>query len=151
MTIEQEGKVFDRLTGGFRKAFSLSPEDFTESEQGQILELDTKRAELSLQIAQVHGLDLTIRKDVLIRRGLAATSLDLLKTEKGNGFNAKRIHRKPYTYAEKDGETAYFCDTCQIWTKGKPQRKIYVSEGVVAYECLVGEHPMGSGLFSLEI
>lgn len=35
MTIEQEGKVFDRLTGGFRQTFSLSPEDFTPEELGQ--------------------------------------------------------------------------------------------------------------------
>lgn len=151
MTIlETEGRAFDRTTGGFRERFHLGTDDFTPEEQGRILELDLERSKLSLQLSRVLQADLVVRKEVLIRKGLAATSLDLLRTDKGNTFSAKRLHRKPYTFVEKDGETAYYCETCEIWTKGQPQRKIYVSEGMAAYECLVGEHPMGSGLFPFE-
>ena len=151
MTTEMERRVFDRTTGGFRQRFNLGPDDFTSDEQDQISALDQQRTNLSMEISGLLQQDLSIRKGVLIRNGLAATSLDLLVTAKGNHFSARGMKRKPYTSVERDGETAYFCETCEIWTKGAPQRKIFVSESVVAYECLVGEHPMGSGLFPMQV
>jgi hypothetical protein len=144
-------QIFERATNGFLHTFSLTDEALTPEERSKIEELERQIAGLRHQIAQLDDAELVIRKEVLIRNGLAATSLDLLLTAKGDYFSAKRINHDPFTHVEKHQETAYYCDSCRLWVKGKPKTKIFVSEGVAAYQYLVADHPMGKGLFPFEM
>lgn len=148
--MEGEQKLFQRMSEGFLRAFKLVGNDFTIEEQDQLERLEGEIANLNQRLAGYHDKELAVKKALLERKGLAGTSLELLKTAKGSLFSARQIKHDPYPHVEKDGEIAYFCEPCQLWIKGKPQRQIFVSEGVAAYKCLLDDHPMGKGFFPFE-
>ncbi len=120
---------------------------FTDEERGQIECLDEEIAGLDRQIAGKYQDRTAVRKQVLMREGLAALSPEALISKKGRPFGGRVRNDRGYDYVQTDGETAFHCGECQVWIKGVPGMMVFVNQQVAAFNCFLGEHPMGKGQF----
>lgn len=145
--METESGISAKSITAFCESFGISQDAFTPEERDQTVVLEGEIAGLDRQIAANYRHRTQIRKEVLMRLGLAAQSPEALLTSKGHPFGGKVKDDKGYEYVQTGGERAFHCPECQVWIKGKPQMIVFVNQQVAAFNCPLGEHPMGKGQF----
>lgn len=145
--METEGSLSGKGISKFCESLKISPVVFTEEEIAQTEQLEGEIAGLNRQIAGKYRDRTEIRKQVLMRLELVAYSPEMLTTQAGNAFGGRVKDDLGFRYVRRDGETAFHCGECQVWMKAEPRVMVFVDQQVAAYNCPLGEHPMGKGQF----